>query len=386
MESCLANTYKRFPLELVSGKGALAYDAQGKEYIDLGSGIGVNLLGYCDEGWTKAVMEQLLRLQHCSNLYESAPAAELARVLCKRTGLSRVFFSNSGAEANECAIKVARKWAETEKCLPQSYIITLNRSFHGRTIATLSATGQEVYHRDFGPLLSGFLHCEVGDKVGLERLLHDYPCSAIMLEVVQGEGGVMPIGREFAEFVQKCVEKHNLLLITDEVQLGNGRSGQLYGYMHYNLHPDIVTTAKGLGGGLPIGATLLGERVAEVLQPGMHGSTFGGNPVACAGGVEIMCRLDADFLRGVEERSAYIRKELEQAEGISQFSGLGLMLGFVPPVAAREFAEELLSEGVLVTTAKDKIRLLPPLNIPMDVLKTAVQTIKRCAAAKGGNP
>lgn len=386
MKNCLANTYKRMPLEIVRGKGAFAYDAQGKEYIDLGSGIGVNLLGYCDEGWTKAVTEQLLRLQHCSNLYESAPAAELARLLCERTGLTRVFFSNSGAEANECAIKVARKWAETEKSLPQSYIITLNRSFHGRTIATLSATGQEVYHQDFAPLLSGFLHCEVGDKEGLERLIQQYPCSAIMLEVVQGEGGVMPIGREFAAFVQECVEKYQLLLITDEVQLGNGRSGQLYGYMHYGMRPDIVTTAKGLGGGLPIGATLLGERVAEVLQPGMHGSTFGGNPVACAGGVEIMHRLDADFLRGVEERSAYIRNELEQAAGISLVSGLGLMLGFVPPVAAREFAEELLSEGVLVTTAKHKIRLLPPLNIPMDVLKNAVQTIKRCAAAKGGTP
>lgn len=384
MENCLANTYKRFPVEIVRGKGALAYDVEGKEYIDLGSGIGVNLLGYCDEGWTKAVTEQLLCLQHCSNLYESAPAAELARMLCRRTGMSRVFFSNSGAEANECAIKVARKWAE--KGLPQSYIITLNRSFHGRTLATLSATGQEVYHRDFGPLLPGFLHCEVGDRDGLQALLETYPCSAIMIEVVQGEGGVMPIGKEFAEFVQDCVEKYNLLLIVDEVQLGNGRSGRLYGYMHYDLRPDIVSTAKGLGGGLPIGATLLGERVAEILQPGMHGSTFGGNPVACAGGVEIMRRLDADFLQGVEERSAYIRNELEQAEGISCVSGLGLMLGFVPPVAARDFAEELLSEGVLVTTAKDKIRLLPPLNIPMDLLKTAVQTIKRCAASKGGTP
>ena len=196
----------------------------------------------------------------------------------------------------------------------------------------------------------------------------------------------MPIGREFADFIRECVEKYNLLLITDEVQLGNGRSGRLYGYMHYDLHPDIVSTAKGLGGGLPIGATLLGERVAEVLQPGMHGSTFGGNPVACAGGVEILRRLDEAFLQDVEERSAYIRRELEQAEGISCVSGLGLMLGFVPPVPAREFAEELLSEGVLVTTAKDKIRLLPPLNIPMDLLKTAVQTIKRCAASKGGTP
>ena len=386
MESCLANTYKRMPLEIVRGKGSLAYDAQGKEYIDLGSGIGVNLLGYCDEGWMKAVTEQLQRLQHCSNLYDSAPAAELARMLCQRTGMSRVFFSNSGAEANECAIKVARKWAETEKSLPQSYIVTLNRSFHGRTIASLSATGQEVYHRDFGPLLSGFLHCEVGDRDGLQALLETYPCSAIMIEVVQGEGGVMPIGREFADFIRECVEKYNLLLITDEVQLGNGRSGRLYGYMHYDLHPDIVSTAKGLGGGLPIGATLMGERVAEVLQPGMHGSTFGGNPVACAGGVEILRRLDEAFLQGVEERSAYIRRELEQAEGISCVSGLGLMLGFVPPVPAREFAEELLSEGVLVTTAKDKIRLLPPLNIPMDLLKTAVQTIKRCAASKGGTP
>jgi acetylornithine/N-succinyldiaminopimelate aminotransferase len=386
MEGYLANTYKRLPLEIVRGRGALAYDAQGKEYIDLGSGIGVNLLGYCDEGWVQAVTDQLQRFQHCSNLYESAPAAELARLLCEKTGMSRVFFSNSGAEANECAIKVARKWAETEKGLPESYIITLNRSFHGRTIAALSATGQEVYHRDFAPLLQGFLHCEVGDREGLQRLLETYPCSAIMMEVVQGEGGVMPIGQEFADFVQKCADSYNILLITDEVQLGNGRSGKLYGYMHYGLHPDIITTAKGLGGGLPIGATLLGERVAEVLQPGMHGSTFGGNPVACAGGVEIMHRLDADFLKGVEERSAYIIKELEQAEGISQITGLGLMLGFVPPVAAREFAEELLSEGVLVTTAKDKIRLLPPLNIPMDVLKTAVQTIKRCAAAKGGTP
>jgi acetylornithine/N-succinyldiaminopimelate aminotransferase len=382
MESCLANTYKRMPLEIVRGKGSVAYDAQGKEYIDLGSGIGVNLLGYCDEGWTKAVTEQLQRLQHCSNLYDSAPAAELARMLCQRTGMSRVFFSNSGAEANECAIKVARKWAETEKGLSQSYIVTLNRSFHGRTIASLSATGQEVYHRDFGPLLPGFLHCEVGDRDGLQALLETYPCSAIMIEVVQGEGGVMPIGREFADFIKDCVEKYNLLLIADEVQLGNGRSGRLYGYMHYDLHPDIVSTAKGLGGGLPIGATMIGEKAEHVLGAGSHGSTFGGNPVCCAGALNVLRRLDDAMLAGVRERSAYIFNALQNAEGVESVSGMGLMIGIKTTRPASDVIADCMERGVLVIKAKDKVRLLPALNVPMDLLKEAIEILKQAIAAK----
>lgn len=375
----LAKTYRRFPLEIAEGHGSLVTGTDGREYIDLGSGIAVNLFGLQDEQWKRAVIAQLDRFQHCSNLYCCEPVARLAELLCTRTGMERVFFSNSGAEANECAIKVARKWAAEAKGKEFYNIITLNKSFHGRTLATLAATGQDVFHRNFQPLPAGFLYADVGDRAGLEHLLKEHPCAAIMIECVQGEGGVMPIGQAFADDIRALAEQYQVLLICDEVQLGNGRSGRLYGYMNYGLTPDVVTTAKGIGGGLPLGATLLGARVAEVLQPGDHGSTFGGNPVACAGGVSILSRIDEPLLRGVRERSDYIFRELTGAPGVECVSGMGLMIGVKTARPARECAELALSRGVLVTTAKDRVRLLPALNIPMEQLKTAIQALKTCA-------
>ncbi len=371
----IAHTYNRFPLQIVGGQGSALYGADGKTYIDLGSGIGVNIFGINDAVWKRAVTEQLDKFQHCSNLYYSEPCAALAEMLCRRTDMARVFFSNSGAEANECAIKAARKWASASKGSEFSNIITLQKSFHGRTLGTLAATGQEIYHKDYQPLPDGFLHTEVGDAEGLESLLKQYPCAAIMFEVVQGEGGVLPIGQAYADVLSEMSRKYNVLLIADEVQLGNGRSGRLYGYMNYGLKPDIVSTAKGLGGGLPLGATLLSERVCDVFSPGDHGTTFGGNPVCCAGALSILSRIDEDLLRGVRERSEYIRSELSS---LMEVSGMGLMLGLTIDKPAREFAQTLLERGVLVTTAKDKLRLLPALNIPVEQLKQAVQIIKDC--------
>lgn len=381
----LAQTYTRYPLEIAGGKGSTVFGKDGRKYIDLGSGIAVNIFGLNDEAWKAAIWAQLNSYQHCSNLYVSEPVAKLAQMLCERAQMERVFFSNSGAESNECAIKAARKWAATHKGPEYQTIITLNKSFHGRTLATLAATGQDVYHKDYAPLPTGFCHVDVGDTETLEKLVQEIPCAAIMIECVQGEGGVMPIGQTFADELRRIVRKYDILLICDEVQLGNGRSGKLFGYMRYGLQPDIVTTAKGLGGGLPIGATLFGKRTADTFRPGDHGSTFGGNPVSCAGAMSILSRIDDTLLQGVQDREAYIRKELESAKGIRSVSGMGLMLGLEICSPARSFAECLLERGVLVTTAKDRIRLLPALNIPMEQLKTAVQIIKDCAALQEEN-
>ena len=376
----IAHTYRRFPLEITGGKGSTVYGADGREYIDLGSGIAVNIFGLCDEAWQNAVTQQLAKFQHTSNLYYSAPAAALAQMLCQRTGMSKVFFSNSGAEANECAVKAARKWGCMHKGSDYYNIITLKKSFHGRTIAMLAATGQESFHQDFQPLPGGFLYTELGDADGLERLIRENHCAAILFEAVQGEGGVTPIGQEYAACLAKLAAQYDLLLIADEVQIGNGRSGSLYGYMEYGLKPDLVTTAKGLGGGLPLGATLFSERVADVFSPGDHGSTFGGNSVCCAGAVNILSRIDDSLLAGVRERSAYLFHELTGAEGIRSVTGMGLMIGLETALPSRAFAEKALAQGVLVTTAKQKVRLLPALNIPMEQLKTAAAVLKHCAA------
>lgn len=376
----IAQTYNRFPLQITGGCGSLLQGADGKEYIDLGSGIAVNIFGINDTAWKEAVKTQLDKFQHCSNLYYNEPASVLAKLLCEKSKMQRVFFCNSGAEANECAIKAARKWAATHKGEEYYNIITLKKSFHGRTLATLSATGQDVYHKDYQPLVQGFLYAEVGNAQQLEELLQTHACAAIMYEAVQGEGGVMPIGQNYADAIQALADKYNVLTIADEVQLGNGRSGCFFGYMNYGLKPDLVSTAKSLGGGLPLGATLFGEKTANVFSHGDHGTTFGANPVCCAGGISILSRIDEKLLKGVRERSAYIIRELSNAKGILSVSGMGLMLGLEITQPARAFAQKLLEHGVLVTTAKDKIRLLPALNIPMKQLKQAVQSIKHCAA------
>ena len=377
----VAHTYARFPLEIVRGEGSLLWDDAGKEYIDMGSGIAVSALGSCDAGWIRAVEDQLHKVQHTSNLFYTAPQAELAEQLCKRTGMKKVFFGNSGAEANECAIKVARKYAAEKKGADYYTIITLENSFHGRTLATLAATGQEVFHRDFLPLMPGFSYAPANDLEAVKTLCKEQKIAAIMIETVQGEGGVLPLTAEFCQGLQRIAKEQDILLIVDEVQTGNGRTGMLYGYMNFGLNPDLVTTAKGLGGGLPIGACLLGERVEEVLTPGSHGSTFGGNPIAAAGAVHILSRIDDQMLSEVKEKSAYLMERFKDAEGIRSVSGMGLMLGLETERPAGEIVDRCRELGVLVLKAKEKVRLLPPLNIPMDLLEKAADAILQ--AAKG---
>ncbi|MBR2293161.1 MAG: acetylornithine/succinylornithine family transaminase [Clostridia bacterium] len=376
----VAPTYARFPLCLVAGKGSKVVDENGKEYIDLGTGIAVNGFGVADEEWIAAVTEQLSKIQHTSNLYYSEPCARLAEQLCLRTGMKRVFFSNSGAEANECAIKVARKYGESKKGAEYTTIITLRDSFHGRTITTLAATGQEVFHKDFLPLTEGFVYAEANNAQEVRRLAEKYPCCAVMFEVVQGEGGVRPLTKEFLKDVEAIAKEKDLLLIADEVQTGNGRTGKLYGYMNFDILPDVVSTAKGLGGGLPIGATLLGEKVADILGAGMHGSTFGGNPVCSAGALNILSRIDDALLAGVTERSRYVFDELTDAKGIRSVTGLGLMIGIECERPASEVIDECREKGVLVIKAKHKVRLLPALNIDMEELKQAIAILKEVCA------
>ena len=376
----IANTYARFPVTIARGKGSLVWDADGKVYIDMATGIAVNSFGIADPAWIRAVTEQLCTVQHTSNLYYTAPDAQLAQLLCEKTGMKKVFFSNSGAEANECAIKAARKYAADHKGPEYHTIITLKNSFHGRTITTLAATGQDVFHHDFLPLTEGFAYAEANNLDDLKAQVAAHKCAAIMMEVVQGEGGVMPLDEAYVKGAAKLCEQYDLLLICDEVQVGNGRSGKLYGYMHYGVQPDIVSTAKGLAGGLPLGATLLGEKVQDVLSAGTHGSTFGGNPVCCAGAINVLSRLDEKMLAGVEERSAYIKQELTGAKGVLGVSGLGLMLGIQTEKNASDIIAACREKGVLVIKAKDKLRLLPALNIPMEQLQKAVAVIKACCA------
>ena len=371
-QAYVAHTYNRFDIELTHGQGSVVYDSNGKRYIDLATGIAVNTLGYCDAGWTAAVTDQLSKLQHTSNLYYHEPGARLAEKLCTRTGAKSVFLSNSGAEANECAIKCARLWAAREKGAEYYHIITLKNSFHGRTVTTLAATGQDSFHTDFTPLTEGFLYAEANNAASVEDLLGAYPCAAIMAEPVQGEGGVMPLEPAFMQALREMADRYGVLLILDEVQTGNGRSGHLYAYQHYGVEPDILTTAKGLAGGLPLGATLFFEKTHGVLGPGQHGSTFGGNPVAAAGACYILDRLDDALLSEVQAKSAYIKETLEGAKGVKSVSGLGLMLGIETEGDSSAILAACMERGILPIKAKTRIRLLPALNIPWDELREAV--------------
>lgn len=376
----IANTYNRFPVCITHGKGSLLYGDDGKEYIDLGAGIAVNTFGTADEEWLAAVTKQLGLFAHTSNLYYSEPCTLAAEMLCKRTGMKKVFFSNSGAEANECAIKAARRYAEKNKGAEYYNIITLEKSFHGRTLTTLAATGQEVFHKDFKPLTPGFVYTPANDAAALEKTAAENKCAAIMIEIVQGEGGVNALDAGFVKAVFETAEKHGLLVITDEVQCGSGRTGELFGYMNYGVKPDIVTTAKGLAGGLPIGATLLGERAENIFEPGLHGSTFGGNPVSCSGAVNVLSRLTDCFLESVRGKGELVRSMLSGAEGIEGVSGMGLMIGIKTKKTAAEVCAQCLKRGVLVLTAKDRVRLLPPLNIETELLIKAVKIIKEVCA------
>ena len=375
--SFVASTYARFPLNLVSGKGSIVYDDSGKGYIDMATGIAVNTFGVADDEWVKAVTNQLNTLQHASNLYYTKPCADLAEILCERTGLKKVFFANSGAEANECAIKVARKYAADKKGSDYNTIITLKNSFHGRTITTLAATGQDVFHNDFLPLTDGFVYAEANNIADLEAKVKENKVAAIMFECVQGEGGVLPLEPDFVKAIFEIAEKEDILTIADEVQTGNGRTGALYAFMNYGVLPDIVSTAKGLGNGLPLGATMLGEKVKNVLTPGTHGSTFGGNPVACAGAISVINRIDDELLIEVKEKSEYIFNTLKNAKGVKGVSGMGLMIGIETEKDASEVIKYCMENGVLPIKAKTKVRLLPALNIGWDDLKKAVEIIKK---------
>ncbi len=378
----VANTYGRADVVFVRGEGATVYDDTGKRYIDMGAGIAVNTVGCADREWARAVTEQLSKLQHMSNLYYTEPCARLAEALCKRTGFKRVFFGNSGAEANECAIKTARKWAfDQTGDESRSTVITLRNSFHGRTVTTLSATGQDAFHQKFGPFTPGFVHASAQDPEEVRAFAKQGNCCAVLMELCQGEGGVVPLTRAYVDEVRRIAEEYNLLVMVDEVQTGNGRTGTLYAYEQYGFLPDVATTAKGLAGGLPLGACMLGERVKDTLDRGSHGSTFGGNPVAAAGALNVLSRIDETLLREVREKASYIRTELSGAKGVREVTGLGLMIGILCEKPAAEVAREALSRGAVVLTAHEKVRLLPPLTISREELREGVEILKEVIGA-----
>lgn len=372
----IANTYSRFPIVLASGKGSIVKDCDGKEYIDMATGIAVNVFGVGDEEWKKAVVDQLDKIPHTSNLYYSEPCVNLAKLMVEKTNMNKVFFANSGAEANECAIKVARKYAQDKKGAEYFNVITLKNSFHGRTITTLSATGQDVFHKDFLPLTEGFLYAEPNNLQSVEELVKTNKVAGILLEVVQGEGGVIALDEEFLKGVEAICKQNDILFMCDEVQCGNGRSGELFAYMNFDLRPDVFTTAKGIGGGLPLGVCVLGEKVKDVLTPSSHGSTFGGNPVATAGAFSIFSRIDQKLLDEVKKKSAYIFNELKGASGIKSVTGLGLMIGVETVKPSTDVINECIKNGVLFIKAKSKVRLLPALNIDDELLKKAIKVLK----------
>ncbi len=360
-------TYGRFDCDIVKGSGAECEDLAGKKYIDFTSGIGVNSLGFCDSGWTKAVSDQLCTLQHTSNLYYTQPGGQLAQMLCQATGMAGVFFANSGAEANECAIKAARKYSRDKYGEGRADIITLENSFHGRTMATLTATGQEVFHDHFFPFLQGFSHVKAGDISALEAAITPATC-AVMIEIVQGEGGVVPLAQDYLTALQILCKSRDIILIVDEVQTGIGRTGSLFAYQQFGLEPDLVSMAKGLGGGLPIGGVLFAHTTHGVLTAGTHATTYGGGPAVCAGAVEVLQRVTADgFLQEVTKKGEYLTKKLLAMPGVEGVDGLGLMLGvrLRCDIVAVDIVKKAMDKGLLLLTAKTKLRLLPPLNITM---------------------
>lgn len=371
----VAHAYGRFDVALTKGQGSTLYDEDGKKYIDFGSGIGVTAFGINDPIWTKAVEEQLHRVQHTSNLYYTAPCAKLAQLLCEKSGMKKVFFGNSGAEANEGAIKFARKYSFDKYGAGRSTIITLVNSFHGRTITTLAATGQDSFHTVFDPFTPGFKYCPANDIEALQAAATDDVC-AVLFECVQGEGGVNNLSPTFVSAIAKLAKEKDILIAVDEVQTGNGRTGTYFAYQQYGITPDIVTTAKGLGGGLPIGAVLFGEKLQDTMTPGSHGSTFGGNPVVAAGACSIVERIDDDFLSEVQRKSEKIRTALAKVKGVKSISGMGLMLGIETDKPAGEVAKACLANGLLILTAKTKLRLLPALNISDAELNEGLEILK----------
>ena len=372
----ILNTYKRFNVVLTKGSGSILVDEDGKEYVDFSSGIGTNIFGICDKEWVDAVCEQAHKLQHTSNLYYSEPQVRLAKLLCEKTGMKKVFFSNSGAESNECAIKTARKYSFDKYGEGRYEIITLVNSFHGRTIATLSATGQDVFHQYFFPFVEGFKYAPANDIKALDELVSNKTC-AIMIETVQGEGGVNALNPEFIKHIDKICKEKDILFIVDEVQTGNGRCGYLYSYMEYGVNPDIVTTAKGIAGGLPFGAILFGEKTEKVLGYGMHATTFGGNPICASAGYSVISRIDDKLLSHVRDMRKLIEKKLIGKPGIKSISGKGLMVGIEidEKYKAADVVAKGIENGVIMLTAKNKIRLLPPLNITEDELNKGLDLL-----------
>ncbi len=366
----IAHSYGRMPLAMKKGAGRRCVDESGKEYIDFGSGIGTNSLGYCDGKWADAVCAQVRTLQHNSNYYYTEVQAEFAEKLCAMTGYTNIFFGNSGAEANECAIKVARKYSFDKYGKGRHNIITLVNSFHGRTIATLSATGQDVFHNYFFPFVEGFINVEANNIDDLKAKLDDTVC-AVMIEYVQGEGGVNVLSKEFVDAIYELCAPKDVLVIADEIQTGVGRTGKFLAGDHFGKKADITTLAKGIAGGIPMGACLMNEKCSGVLVPGTHGSTFGGNPIACAGGLAVLDRLSEEgFLDEVCKKAEFIKNELEKCSEVESVSGLGLMVGIqLKTKKAADIARTALERGLLVLTAKDKVRLLPPLTISYDELK-----------------
>lgn len=371
----VSHAYGRFNVVLTDGKGSTVHDENGKEYIDFGSGIGVTAFGIADEEWKAAVIEQLGRIQHTSNLYYTEPCAELAKLLCEKTEMKKVFFGNSGAEANEGMIKFARKYSYDKYGEGRKTIITLVNSFHGRTVTTLSATGQEGFHKIFGPFTPGFKYCPANDIEALNEMITDDVC-AIMFECVQGEGGVLNLNADFVKEIARIAREKDILMCVDEVQTGNGRTGKYFSYMHYGIEPDIVSTAKGLAGGLPMGAVLFGSKLEDTVTPGSHGSTFGGNPIAAAGAISIVKRIDDTFLQEVSDKSKYIVSKLKEIKGVKSVSGMGLMLGIETDYKAADIANKCLEKGLLVLTAKTKIRLLPALNITKEETDKGLSILK----------
>lgn len=369
----IAGTYARFPVAFKEGKGSRLYDYDGREYVDCGSGIAVNIFGVNDEEWKNAVIAQINSIQHASNLYYTKPQADLARLLCERTGAEKVFFGNSGAEANECAIKAARKYGEIKYGADRKQIITLKESFHGRTLATLAATGQDAFHKYYGPFPEGFVYADPTIE-GVEACMNERTC-AVMIECIQGESGVNVLDKNFVQAVEKLCRERDIIFICDEVQTGNGRTGRLYAYQAYGVSPDIVTTAKGLGGGLPIGACMLFEKCAGVFGHGDHGSTFGGNPVVCAGAYSILSRIDEKLLQSVREKGEYFREGLKKIDGVKEVTGMGLMIGIHTDKPAAEVANECMKRGLLVLTAHSNVRLLPPLTISKDDIDFALKIL-----------
>lgn len=369
------HTYGRYPVAIASGKGAACYDTEGKAYIDFTSGIGVNALGFADDGWVAAVTAQLQKFQHISNLYYTEPCVKVAQLLCEKSGMKKVFFGNSGAEANEGAIKAARKYSFLKYGEGRNKIVALENSFHGRTMAALSATGQAAYHNFFFPFVEGFVFAKANDTADTLSKLTDDVC-AVMMELVQGEGGVTALDKDYVQAVYQACQEKDILFIVDEVQTGIGRTGSFYCYQQFDIQPDLVSTAKGLGGGLPIGAVLFGEKTTEALVPGDHGSTFGGNPVVCAGAVEILNRMDDAFLAEVAKKGAYLKAEIEKMPHVKSVDGMGMMLGIELDTDVKPLVNALLEQGLLVLTAKHKMRLLPPLSITQEELEKGLAILK----------